>query len=349
MTVVTSPVQTLLAAITDIAEDAIIIIDQGQRIVLFNRGAERLFDYTAGEVIGENLSLLIPERFRPNHGDHIRAFGASSARSRLMSDRSDIAGAKKDGSEFLAEASISKATLPGPNGDAELYYSVVLRDVSSRRKMEAEREAAFREKELLLNEVHHRVKNNLQIISSLLSLQADSQTEPDVIAALTDAQTRVRSISLIHERLYRSGNFAAINFAQYARELGQHLLSTLHTAGAVSLTVHAGEITLGLDQAIPCGLILNELITNSLKHGFATNRCGTIAVGLTTLSDGRLELSVADSGAGLPVDFDMLHSSTLGIQLIVSLAAQLGGELEYSQGEPGLVVRVRFPATSRES
>jgi two-component sensor histidine kinase len=199
------------------------------------------------------------------------------------------------------------------------------------------------EKTALLREVHHRVKNNLQIVSSLLNLQADQEKSQPALAALRDTQTRVRSMALLHEMLYRTENLARINGAAYIEGLCAHLF---HALGAdpnrVRLDCRAAAVELGLDQAVPCGLIVNELVSNAIEHAFPEGRAGLITVELRRDADDRLALTVADDGAGFPAGFDFSRTSTLGLQLVRVLANQLKGVLRLERGR-GAVFQVTFP------
>ncbi len=328
----------LLQAIFRIADDAIITVDDKQNILMFNLGAERIFGYCSEEIVGSPLDLLLPERFRKNHQSYVSEFAESGVDARHMNGRPDIYGRRKDGSEFPAEASISTVVVA-----KKRFFTAVVRDVSERREQEELRNASLREKEILLQEVHHRVKNNLQTICSLLSLQADAVDHPAVSDAFNEAQNRVRSIALIHERLYRAGDFGKIDFASYADELSKSLLISFQAGQRVQFEIAAGELTLPMDKSIPCGLILNELLTNSLKHAFPNNRAGSINVTLSTHGDNLYVLEYADDGVGLPEDFDMLRCSTLGMQLVVNLTGQLLGNVDLNTSSPGFSVRIEFP------
>ncbi|MBI5952256.1 MAG: PAS domain S-box protein [Chloroflexi bacterium] len=185
------------------------------------------------------------------------------------------------------------------------------------------------EKEVLLKEIHHRVKNNLQIISSLLNLQANRVSDVQAIQTLRDSQSRVRSMSLIHEKLYQSQSLAKIDFGEYVQSLANDLFrSYRQNFSGIQLDVRADKVLLELDQAIPCGLILNELITNALKYAYADGRNGTIKVELRANPENTVTLRVADDGMGMPADFDVFNAKSLGLQLIASLVTQLDGKLE---------------------
>lgn len=202
-------------------------------------------------------------------------------------------------------------------------------EVNERKAAEEQVRASLQEKEVLLKEIHHRVKNNLQIISSLLNLQANRVTDPRTLQALGDSQTRVRSMALIHEKLYQSQSLADIDFSEYVRSLSSDLFrSYQRNFTTVQLDIQTDDISLELDLAVSCGLILNELMTNALKYAFPDGRCGTIRVELRAAPGRTLSLQVADDGVGLPKDLDLSKSKSLGLQLVNNLVSQLEGRLE---------------------
>ncbi len=204
----------------------------------------------------------------------------------------------------------------------------LLSEISERRRAEELLQASLQEKDVLLKEVYHRVKNNLQIISSLLSLQTRTVTDPTTLDVLNDSQNRVRSMALIHEKLYQSDNLAQVNFREYLHSLVPSLLRSYHhSGGAISLQLDAEDIPLPLESAIPCGLIVNELVTNALKYAFPGERSGTLRVELHRNAEQMNLLLVADDGVGLPPGLDVHHASSLGLQLVNSLVAQLEGSL----------------------
>lgn len=202
--------------------------------------------------------------------------------------------------------------------------------------------ASLREKEILLQEVHHRVKNNLQVISSLISLQLRPIQDLVSREALQACQARVQAISLIHAMLYQSKDYANVPFSEYASKLAGNIFNTVGTApGHITLDLAINDIALPVDKAIPCGLILNELMTNALKHGFPDGLRGTIRVELGKVSQGQLQLSVQDDGVGMPTGFDIRQTQSLGMHLVSALAEQLGAELEMS-GDQGTSFKFTF-------
>jgi PAS domain S-box-containing protein len=216
-------------------------------------------------------------------------------------------------------------------GQPRLSQGVML-DVTERVRMEEQIRASLQEKEVLLREVHHRVKNNLQVVSSLLGLQAEATRDRKVLAMFQETQRRVKSMALIHERLYRSENLARIDFAGYAHNLTMTLLQSYRVdQDAVHLAIDVQNVALGLEMAVPCGLIINELVSNALKHAFPPGTAGEIRIALRS-TDGEFILTVSDTGAGFPPGLDFRHTETLGLQLVILLVEQLGGTIELHRG-----------------
>jgi PAS domain S-box-containing protein len=207
-------------------------------------------------------------------------------------------------------------------------------DISRLKQTEEQLKASLAEKDVLLKEVHHRVKNNLQVISSLVGLQADGSKDETVREVLRDVIYRVRTMALIHEKLYQSADLARIDFAEYVRGLLSYLWRAHGAAAAaVRLTLDLEPVSLSVDTAVPCGLILNELAGNALKHAFRGRSEGEVAVSLKVSVDGRICLSVGDNGVGLPAGFDWREARSLGLHLVQMLSGQLGASVEASDGE----------------
>lgn len=238
--------------------------------------------------------------------------------------------------------------------DLTLANEQLQREVTERTKAEEQIKASLKEKEVLLKEIHHRVKNNLQVISSLLSLQSGYIKDKEFFEMFVESQNRVRSMALIHEKLYQSRDLARIDFAEYIRNLTGHLLDSYRgRTGAIDLKIHVEEVSLGIDKAIPCGLIINELVSNSLKHAFPMyaktdlsplsdrlHECdllssrGEIQVELAPdmqkdelETRSRFTLIVRDNGVGFPKDLDFRNTRSLGLQLVTTLTDQLKGTI----------------------
>jgi PAS domain S-box-containing protein len=202
-------------------------------------------------------------------------------------------------------------------------------EIAERRHAEELVKASLAEKEVLLKEVHHRVKNNLQIISTLLELQTESIHDDQALKSFRDSQDRLKAMALIHERLYQSRDLASIDFAEYVNNLAGFLFhSYVQDPEQISLRIDVGDAVLDIDEAIPCGLIINELMTNCLKHAFPEGRKGEIAIVCHVGSNGQVALEVADTGIGLPAGLDLRTAGSLGLQIVEMLVRQLRGSVE---------------------
>ncbi len=209
-----------------------------------------------------------------------------------------------------------------------LYIVMVLRDITERKVAEDKLRASLEEKKILLREIHHRVKNNMQIISSLLNLQTIYINNEKVVDILKESQNRIKSMAMIHEKLYESSGLTRIGFSDYIKHLTTYLFqSYIVDMKRIELKLDVEDILLDIDTAIPCGLIINELVTNSIKHAFDDGKEGSIIIQLHKLND-KLFLSVRDDGVGFPKTLDYKNTETLGLQLINSLVMQLDGTLE---------------------
>jgi PAS domain S-box-containing protein len=330
-----------LAKILDLADDAIISVDREQRIILFNQGAEKIFGYAVNEALGQPLDMLLPMRLVEAHRHHIQAFAGSAAIARRMGERNEILGRRKDGTEFPAEASISKVEVEG-----QTMLTVILRDVTERTVADEKIRASLREKEALLKEIHHRVKNNLQVVSSLLGLQSRVISDPTQRTMFEESQNRVYSMALLHESLYQSDNLSQINFPEYIGQLADHLFRSYGvTPDRIQLRTDFEPVALHMDAAVPCGLIINELLSNALKYAFPGGRSGEIRIGLHGLENSEIQLVIADNGIGLKNGVDWTTTRSLGLRLVRSLAQQLSATIEITS-EMGMEVQLTFPAVT---
>ncbi|MCK7529474.1 MAG: ATP-binding protein [Ignavibacteriales bacterium] len=200
------------------------------------------------------------------------------------------------------------------------------------------------EKETLLKEIHHRVKNNLQTVSSLLDLQAESITEPRSIEAFRSSQSRIKSMALIHERLYKSENLSEIKASEYIKNLVEYLEGTYQSPSReIEITTEIKDHSLDLDVAIPCGLIINrKLISNSMKYAFPQNHKGKIKVSLQTDNEENLVLTIKDNGVGMPLNFRTLNPQSLGLELVKLMVKQLNGKIAID-GTAGTTISITFP------
>lgn len=325
--------------VNNVRDYALFQMDAEGRVVAWNSGAEHLLGYTADEILGQSgASIFVPEDIAAGMPE--QELRTSASLGRASDERWHL---RKDGTRFWCNGVMSvmrdeRGRLRG--------FAKVMRDETDRLRADEQLKASLREKEILLKEIHHRVKNNLQVITSLLSLQSDSVEDEAVRQMFDEACNRVRSIGDIHELLYRSPDLAHVDFNTYLHRLAQHLLSFYGVDQdriRVSISTNAD---LTLSEAIPCGLIVNELLTNCLKHGFPQARSGNIQVSLNCESH-QYMLEVADDGVGLPPHFDLEEPASLGLKLVSVLARQLRGDFRSLETE-GTRIAVVFPQTERE-
>jgi two-component sensor histidine kinase len=208
---------------------------------------------------------------------------------------------------------------------------LTLHDVTAQREHEQQMESSLKEKEVLLGEIHHRVKNNLQVVQSLLRMSSRLLPPGEARTATEATIQRVHAMALVHERLYRTKNVASLSLSDYLRDLFNGVVaSNSAPSGQIHLRLDTEEIPLSMDHAIPFGLLANELISNCFKHGFPDDRKGTVEISIHRV-DGVVRLVISDDGAGLPERFDAAACPSMGLKLAASLAHQLGGSLKFSK------------------
>lgn len=337
--------EKLMRDLLESAPDAMVIVDGKGVIRLVNSQTEKLFGFPRQELFDQPIEKLMPQRYRAQHPSY-RGGYHSNPRVRPMGADLDLFAMRKDGSEFPVEISLS----PLKTAEGTLIVSTI-RDVSSRKHAEQVMLESLKEKETLLKEIHHRVKNNLAVISSLFSLQAANLDDEAMKTILRQSQDRVRSMAMVHESLY-SRDLAAVDFAEYVTNLSTQLIGSYSlSADQVRLFTELEPVLLPIDTAVPCGLILNELVTNALKHGLPQGRKGELHLALRRAAGQTLVLEVRDNGQGLPPDFDLNSGTSLGKRLIRSLIRQLGGEVQFLQASPGtrVVLTLLLPEKSTET
>jgi PAS domain S-box-containing protein len=321
-----------LAFIVECTHDAIIGQSPTGIIETWNAGAERLHGYTAAEALGRSVSLVVP----PERADEDRQLLETIQRGERVHVL-DTIRVRKDGT--LCEVSLTASPIRNRAGEL-IGISTIARDISEKKRSERLANA-----EVLLKEVHHRVKNNLQMVSSLLKLHAEKVTDPLAKAAFTDSQERVRSIALLHERLHQSKAPGDVDVGDYAQSLIPMLLRS-YAGGAASARVEAHGIVLPVDAAVPFGLILNELVANAVKHAFSGIDVAAPHIEVLLEKDAHdFVLTVRDNGKGFPADFDLARTTRMGMHIVKTLARQLGGALELSS-PAGAECRLRFPNPS---
>jgi PAS domain S-box-containing protein len=333
--------EALQRALLAHAGPAIIATHADGKIHLFNRAAEELLGYSAQEIIGAATPVLIhdPAELEARRAALQRelplaavdALDAIVLRSRERGPHAtEWTYLRKDGTRVPVLLTVT--TLRDDAGLITGYLGVAVnlterkaqeRELLELNQLLGERTAQM---EVLLQEIHHRVKNNLQVIASLIGMQQRQVSDAAARTALADCKTRIQAIALIHQQLYQSSDYSLIPFSQYAQQLGQRIVAaTGIDRNRVSLTFDMDRLALPVEKAIPCGLILNELLTNAFKHAFRDGRSGRVTVSFHLSADADLMLSVADDGVGLGDGFELERCSTLGLHLVRDLATQLDG------------------------
>jgi PAS domain S-box-containing protein len=319
--------QSRLAAIVESSDAAIIGKTLDGIVTSWNHAAEKIFGYGASEIIGKPISLISDAR----HGLEMREILERIKKGERIA-HFETERRRKDGSPIAVSLSVSP--IFDKNG-AIVGASKIANDIGDRKARDDVMRAALKEKETLLREIHHRVKNNLQIIYSLLDLQAGAIRDPAALSLLTESKNRVLSISIIHQKLYESGNLAEVDFRAFVNDLAPVLASSYQVAAnRVIVTVLAEDARLPINFAIPCGLILNELVSNAFKHAFPLGRRGAITIQLSRDKKNRAILSVSDDGVGIPEAASLTKSSSLGLRLVMLLAGQIRAEVMISNSGP---------------
>ena len=333
--------------VESVRDYAIFQLDANGNILTWNAGAERLLGWPEREAIGRSSSIVFtPEDVAT--GEYEKELATARAEGRAEDERWHI---RKDGSRFFASGILTRVN--GTEGLGQTFTKV-MRDVTSRMEQEERLRESLEEKSNLVREIHHRVKNNLQIIVSLLNLQSHQTRDPQVLAAFEETRGRVHAISQIHEQLYASEDLREVEVGTYLKALAGELVA-LHSTDPsdVRLQVSVPKMVLPIEKAIPLGLIANELIVNSLKHGLR-ERTGNLVVTLERLpgtesgeekrqeTGSRARLCVRDSGTGFPTGFDVTNSPSMGYRLVNVLLRQLRAEMKIAY-EDGASVTITFP------
>jgi PAS domain S-box-containing protein len=333
--------------------DGIVLTDEQGLIIEWNRAIEEITGLKASEVVGRpiwetqiQLGLEIeksPEQYRQLKTITLEALALGQAP--WLGRLSEREYRYPDG----ARRTIQGLVFPIKTDKGYMLGSI-WRDVTARKLVEERLKAALAQKEMLVKEIHHRVKNNLTIVSSLLELKADLVEDETARQVLLESQNRVLTMARIHEHLYHTEDLAGVGMAEYVQSLVDHLQAS-YGAYAITFVVEVADITLEVDKAIPCGLIINELVSNALKYAFpadklSADRRGEIRVELYPQpgdeGEERLVLVVSDNGRGLPPDFDWRNLSSLGLKLVQTLVQQFGGSIE-CDGSRGTSFKLVLP------
>jgi PAS domain S-box-containing protein len=316
--------------------DALFLVDTEGTIVAVNRSALQITGYAEGEMVG----LPVDKALEYERDSRPQLIGSEQALSVNPIRDVEAILVTKDGSEIPVSVSASGVQDRTGAQEAVVY---VARDVTERKRVEEQIKASLQEKEILLQEIHHRVKNNLQIVSSLLSLQRESVGDRPASEVLVDSQSRVQAMAVIHETLYQAQDFAKVNLAEYVEGLAGHMLRTYGgESKAIRLTTNVVDAELSVDVAMYCGLIIHELVSNAFRHAFPDERAGEIVIDLSLAGDGQMVLCVRDDGIGLSPEVIPGQTSSLGLELVTVLTKQLGGVLHIDRGA-GTQYKIVFP------
>ncbi len=314
--------------------EGIFVIDRNATITFANNQLARMLGFALDEIVGKPIFSFLPPDLRDKAKHEIESERTGEVKQR------EVVLIRKDGSR-LSGLMVTTPVLDA--GGISIGGIAAVIDITERKQMEKVVLASLKEKEILLKEIHHRVKNNLQIIASLLSLQSRYITDENVLNALKESQNRVKAMALVHERLYRSENLSDVALSDYLRFLIDNLFGFYGaTPQKVRLTFDAGDVKVDINKAIPIGLIINELVSNSLKHAFPEGKKGELTITLRQ-EESSLLIAVHDTGPGIPADFDWRNAKSLGLRLVISLVEQLQGTIELGRAG-GTTFRITIPA-----
>ncbi len=324
------------------SQDAIFITSKEGRCIDMNPAGLKLFGYGKAEFLSMNVVTIYMNPF-----DRTRFMAEIEERGFVKDFEVDYR--TKNGIRIHA---LTSAIVRKNENNEIVGYQGIVRDVTAGRRIAAQLRKSLREKDAMLKEIHHRVKNNLQIISSLLNLQFENIRDAKLKGIFRESNSRIKSMALVHEELYRSRDLAQIDFAQYVGMLTSHLFRSFGVGpGGIKLKIDIEDIPLSIETAVPCGLMVNELVSNALKYAFPgreafDGRPGEqepeINVSLVRGTADEMVLSVGDNGIGFPPDVDFRRTESLGLQLVSTLTTQLGGTVELDGGR-GTRFEIRFP------
>jgi len=317
--------------------DALYIIDPQIKFLEVNRGALDMYGYSKQEIIGESLSMLSA----PGKNDMEEIVNAGFRALGGEHQTFEFWGQRKNGEIFPKEVKLNKGTYFG----REVVVAVA-RDITFRKEDEKRLKRSLDEKEAMVQEVHHRVKNNMQVVSSLLGLQSMYLEDDKVQNALQESQNRVQSMAMVHEKLYQSKNLSSVDMGDYMHQITHHLLDNYQLeSNKIKTNIQAEKVDMNIKTASPLGLIINELITNSIKYAFPNGE-GEITLKICSV-DECYQLTVSDDGVGLPDGFQLDKTETLGLQLVNRLVRQIEGSIEVGDSK-GTEFIIKFPAKHPE-
>jgi len=325
--------ETKYKQLVTMLNEGIFMIDRNGTITFANNQLARMLGFALDEIVGKPVFSFLPPDVKDKAKQEIESehVGEVTQRETVM--------LRKDGSR-LSGLMVTTPVLDARGMSIGGIAAVI--DITERKQMEKVVLASLREKEILLKEIHHRVKNNLQIIASLLSLQSRYVTDENVLNVLKESQNRIKAMALVHERLYRSENLSEVALSDYLKFLIDNLFRFYGAnPRQVRMTFDAGDVKADINMAIPIGLIINELVSNSLKYAFPEGKTGELSI--TAISDREaMVMVVRDTGSGIPADFDWRNTKSLGLQIVISLVDQLNGTIELERAG-GTMFTIRIP------
>ncbi len=325
-----------------IDESSIVSISDSNGIIKHvNENTCKISGYTMDEIIGQNHRIF-------NSGYHSKEFFSELWGSVLNGKiwRGEIRNKAKDGSFFWVDTTI----VPFLDENRKPYQFVSIKfDITARVQSDEIIKSALRDKEVLLRELYHRTKNNMQVISSMLNLKAATLHDKKMIEILEDMGNRIKTMAIVHQKLYQSQNLSSVDLKEYIKDISILLINSYSVESEkIKLNLNLESIFVAIDTAIPCGLIVNEVITNSLKHAFPGDKEGEINIRLFRLNENLIELEISDNGVGIPEEYDIEAGNTLGIQVFKSIAEeQMNGEIQFDTTN-GVKFNIRFRENGAE-
>ncbi|MBN2411762.1 PAS domain S-box protein [candidate division KSB1 bacterium] len=313
--------------------DAICIVNKNGNFIDINKATETLTGYSRAELMKKQVMELVHPDDREKSSEFFeKLYNEGSYQdyeSRIITRNGDL--------KYIHV----NANLIYDKNDQIVGSRDIIRDITSRKQAENKVLKSLREKELLLKEIHHRVKNNLQIIISLLNLQASRIQDEQTLKAYQESKNRIYAMALVHEKLYQTADFSEIHFKGYIESMIRELYIVYKTSSLVSIDLQIDDISISIDKAIPCGLIINEILTNSLKHAFPNGRKGNIVISFTRLRNQWYELNIKDNGIGIPKNINIRETNSLGLQLIRILTQQIDGSVTIER-DKGTAFNITF-------
>ncbi len=327
-----------LRMLLDATPEGIVVVDDDRLIVEVNGALEWMFGYSRNQLLGQPSDMLVADVDRETVRAYHERYASDPQAMLTRGPGPDLTALRSDGKTFPAQIGLSPYRL-----GEELRIIATVRDVTEQRAVERRMETSLREKEVLLREVHHRVKNNMAVMSSLFYLQQRYAKDPDTVRVFRESESRVRSMAMVHEVLYRSDDLSAVDFSRYLDSLVDHLANVYRgTLPGLRVEREIEPIRLSLDQAVPCGLLLNEVLTNAFKHAFVDGAPAVLRV-QASARGGEVRIEIVDNGVGVPEDLSPDRTQTLGMRLMQALTEQLEGRLSTERQERGTRSTLAFP------